>query len=167
MILVNLLLPDVGLFFWTVLAFGILFFVLTKYAWKPILKMVNDREQQIVEAISEAEKAREEMALLKADNERILKEAKIEREAILKEARAMKDNMVNDAKNQAKAEAAKILENTKNAIQNEKMAAMTDLKNQVAKLSLEMAEKVLGKELEDKGKQENLVQELIGKVTLN
>src|SRR5690606_13667271 len=118
-------------------------------------------------ALNQAKKAREEMALLKAENDKILKEAKIERDAILKEAREAKDNIIAQAKTTAQEEADRLVANAKTAIQNEKAAAMTELKNQIAQLSIEVAEKVLKKELGDKSAQEALAKEMINESKLN
>ena len=162
-----MLTPEVGLIFWTTIAFGVLFFVLSKYAWKPILKSVNDREASIKDALDEAEKARLEMENLQADNERILKEARAEREAMLKEARELKNKMIADAKEEAQAQASKMMEQAQTAIQTEKKAAIADLKSQVASLSIEIAEKVVREELSNKDKQMQLVESMLGEATLN
>jgi len=158
---------SVGLFFWQLLLFIVLLIVLRKYAWKPILGAVEEREKSIEDSLASAEKAREEMERLQADNDRILAEARAERDTILKEAREIKDKMINDAKSEAGSQAEKIIANAKEQIQNEKMAAVTDLKNQVAEMSIEIAELVLRKELSDKSKQGELVQEQLDKFKLN
>lgn len=158
---------SVGLFFWQLLLFIVLLIVLRKYAWKPILGAVEEREKSIEDSLASAEKAREEMERLQADNDRILAEARAERDTILKEAREIKDKMINDAKSEAGSQAEKIIANAKEQIQNEKMAAVTDLKNQVAEMSIEIAELVLRKELSDKNKQGELVQEQLDKFKLN
>jgi len=158
---------SVGLFFWQLLLFIVLLLVLRKYAWKPILGAVEEREQSIEDSLASAEKAREEMQRLQSDNERILAEARAERDAILKEAREIKDKMINDAKSEAGSQAEKIIANAKEQIQNEKMAAVTDLKNQVAEMSIEIAELVLGKELSAEGKQGALVKEQLDQFKLN
>lgn len=156
-----------GLFFWQTLLFLLLLLVLRKYAWKPILNSVNEREASIEDALNEAKKAREEMVHLKSENDKILREAKIERDAILKEAREMHESIVSKAKDDAKIEADRLIENAKAAIQNEKLAAMTELKNQIATLSIEVAETVLKRELTEKSAQENLAKEMINEVKLN
>lgn len=158
---------SVGLFFWQTILFIVLLLLLRKYAWKPILTAVNDRERSIESALNEAKKAREEMALLTSENERVLKEAKIERDAILKEAREMRDTMVLNAKEEAKKEADYLVENARLAIQNEKAGAITELKNQIAILSIEVAEKVLKKELSDQTAQEALAMDMINQAKLN
>jgi len=156
-----------GLFIIQSIIFLILLFVLIKFGWKPILSSIETRENSITEAIEQAKKAREEMANLKSDNEKILKDARAERDAVLKEAREMKDKIISEAKNAAKSEGEKMLELAKNAIQNEKMAAMTEIKNQLANLSIDIAEKVLKKELSNKADQEALVQNLVKETNLN
>src|SRR6187431_495723 len=138
---------EFGLFFWQILIFVGLILLLKKFAWKPILDAVNDREQGIKDALLSAENARQEMQNLQADNQRILNEARAERDTMLKEAREMKEKMVSDAKNEAQAASQKEIEKAKTAIQSEKNAAMADLKAQVSSLSLEIAEKILKDEL--------------------
>ena len=163
----DLITPGFGLVFWTAITFLILLYILRKFAWKPILGAVNDREDSIKDALAEAAKARQEMENLKSDNEKILKEARAERDAMLKEAREIKDSMINEAKDEAKTQASKLIEQAKTAIQNEKLAAMTDLKNQVADLSIDIAEKVVKKELSSKEKQLELVEGMLGDIKLN
>lgn len=163
----NLVTPSIGLLFWTTLVFIILVVLLSKYAWKPILGAVKAREESIDNALKSAEKAREEMANLSADNERILKEARAERDALLKEAREMKDAIIAEAKKAASLEADKAMLAAKEAINNEKMAALTELKNTVGTLSLEIAEKVLKSEMAKDGKQEEFVASLLKDVSLN
>ena len=138
----DLVTPDIGLIFWTTVSFVILYFILAKYAWKPILGAVNDREKSIKDALSAAEKAKEEMANLKSDNEKILNEAKLQREALLKDARDIKSKIISDAQNEATEKANKLIEAAKTAIDNEKSAAMKELKNTVVDLSLNIAEKL-------------------------
>ena len=159
--------PAFGLIFWMAISFGVILFILKKYAWKPILNMLHEREQSIQTAIDSAQKMREEMAALKSDNEKIIAEAKIQRDIILKEAREIKDKMVADAKNQATAEADRLTAIARENIQNEKMAAITDLKNQVAHLSIEIAEKILKSELSEKEKQKSIVKNLLEDVKMN
>jgi len=163
----DLVTPELGLIFWTALSFLILLFILGKFAWKPILNSVNEREQGIREALNEADKARQEMQDLKSDNEKILNDARAERDAMLKEARDIKSNLIEEAKDEAKVQANKLMEQTKTAIQNEKSAAIADIKSQVANLSIDIAEKVVKDELSDKSKQLKLVDQLLGEVKLN
>ncbi len=158
---------SVGLFFWQMVLFVLLLFLLRKYAWKPILKAVNDREEGIMNALEEAENARKEMQNLNADNERILKEARAERDTLLKEAREMKDTIISEAKGEAQEQANKVVVQAQATIQAEKQAAITDLKNQVAKLSISIAEKVVRAELADKNKQTKLVEDMLKEVTIS
>ncbi|SHL69002.1 F0F1 ATP synthase subunit B [Flavobacterium chilense] len=158
---------EFGLFFWQVLIFVGLIFLLKKFAWKPILDAVNDREQGIKDALLSAENARQEMQNLQADNQRILNEARAERDAMLKEAREMKEKMIADSKNEAQAQGQKMIEQAKAAIESEKNAAMAELKSQVSTLSLSIAEKLLKEELSNKEAQTKLVEKMLGDVKLN
>ena len=155
-----------GLFFWQFFIFIGLILLLKKFAWKPILDAVNERETSIKDALSSADEARKEMASLQEDNQKILQEARAEREALLKEARISGANLLAKAKEDAKLEADKILSQAQDAIQNEKRAAINELKNQVAQISLEIAEKVIEGELEDKDKQTSLVEKLLKDASL-
>lgn len=159
--------PGIGLIFWMTLSFGIVLFILGKFAWKPILKSLRDREDSIDEALNTANKAREEMKQLKFDNEALLKEAKEERDGILKDAREVRDSIIEESKTKANDEYNRIIESAKETIQNEKMAAITDLKNQIATLSIEIAEKILKSELSEDKKQKDYVQKLIDEVKIN
>ena len=163
----DLITPELGLIFWTGISFLILLFILGKFAWKPILNSVNERENSIVDALKEADKARQEMQDLKTDNERILKEARAERDSLLKEAREIKESIILEAKDEAKAQANKLVEQAKTAIQNEKLAAITELKNEVADLSIDIAEKVVSKDFSDKDKQVKLIEQLLGEIKLS
>lgn len=159
--------PAIGLVFWMLLGFSIIFLILWKFAFPAILKGLKEREQGIQEALDAAKKAREEMAGLKAENERVLLEARNERDRILKEARETKDQIVNEARGKAQAEADRMISIAREAIRNEKMAAITELKNQVATLSIEIAEKVIRQQLSSDEKQKALVQELLKDVKMN
>ena len=163
----DLVTPELGLIFWTSLSFLILLFILGKFAWKPILNAVNEREDSIKDALEEAKKARLEMQNLKSDNEKILKEARAERDGMIKDAREIKDKMISEAKEEAKAQGTKLIEQAKATIQNEKLAAITELKNQVADLSIDIAEKVMKNELSNKDKQIELVEKMLGDNELN
>ena len=163
----DLVTPDIGLIFWTTVSFAILYFILAKFAWKPILGAVNERERSIKDALSAAEKAKEEMVNLKADNEKILNEAKLQRESLLKEAREIKSKIIADAESEATEKANKLVETAKIAIENEKSAAMKELQNTVVDLSLNIAEKLLSKELDNKEKQLKNIQEILDKTKLN
>ena len=155
-----------GLFFWQLFIFVGLVLLLRKFAWKPILDTVNERETSIKNAINAAEEAKNEMALSQANNQKFLKEALVEREALLKEARTNGDEIVAQAKTEAKAEADKIIALAQESIQNEKRAALNELKNQVAQISLDIAEKVIDSELDSKHKQSQLVDKLVKDASL-
>jgi F-type H+-transporting ATPase subunit b len=157
---------SIGLFFWQTIIFVILIFLLKKFAWSPILKAVNDREQGIKDALDSAEAAKKEMQSLQADNEKIMKEARAERDSLLKEARDLKNSMISQAKDEAKSEAQKIIESANETILNEKNAAVSDIKKQVASLSIEIAEKLLKEKLSDDNKQMKIVEDLIKDVKL-
>lgn len=159
--------PAYGLIFWMLISFGIVFFILKKFAWKPILNALRERETSIETALNTAKKAREEMSLLKADNERLLNEARIERDKILREARDVKDAIINEAKSKATSEANRLINMAKETIKNEKLAAVTELKNQVAMMSLEIAEKIIRHELANDEKQKTLMNSLLKEITLN
>lgn len=159
--------PGIGLLFWMTLTFVILLFLLAKFAWKPIVNAVNDRETSIVDALNQAKLAKKEMEELKSDNERIIREAKIERDAILKEARDIKDRIVGEAKDAAKAEGDKIIEAAKQTIQTEKNAAMAEIKSQIGTLSVNIAESILKQKLENTEAQNELVQNYLNKSNLN
>jgi F-type H+-transporting ATPase subunit b len=163
----ELIKPDYGLIFWMLLSFGILVFLLTKFAWKPILKALKDREQTIEDSLRAAENARKEMANLKADNEKLLAEARNERDKILKEARETKEKIINEARGKASQEADRLIKIARETIHNEKMAAITDLKNQVANLSIEIAEKIIRQQLAADEKQKALIAEMLKDVKLN
>ena len=156
-----------SLIFWTTIIFVIFFFLLAKFAWKPILGAVKSREESINNALASAEAARREMQNLTADNERILQEARMERDALLKEAREMKDKMIADSKHEAQLQGERMIEQAKTAIEAEKNAAMAELKSQVSSLSLEIAEKLLKEELSNKEAQTKLVERMLGDVKLN
>ena len=158
--------PAFGLIIWSAVGFFVLLFILRKFAWKPILGAVNEREEGIKTALASAEEAKREMENLQADNERILKEARVEREAMLKEARELKDKMISDAKEEAQAQAGKMIEQAQAAIESEKKSAMEELKNHVAGLSVEIAEKVVRTELSNKNKQLELVEDMLAEATL-
>ncbi|MDO6434007.1 F0F1 ATP synthase subunit B [Flavitalea sp. BT771] len=163
----DLLTPDLGLFIWNLLAFLILFFILKKTAWKPILKSLNEREKGISDSLATAEKVKAEMAQLKSENEALLAKAREERAALLKEARDTKDKIINEAKDQAKLEAGKIITDARAAIEQQKMAAITEVKNQVGNLVIEVSEKILRRELSNKSEQEKYIKDLANEVKLN
>lgn len=156
-----------GLFLIQTVIFLVLLFVLAKFAWKPILNAVNEREVSIQDALNQAKLAKQEMADLKADNERIIREAKVERDAILKEARELKEKIVGEAKDAAKVEGDKMIEQAKQSIVAEKNAAMADIKNQIGSLSVEIAEFILKQKLDNTEAHNTLVENIINKSNLN
>jgi F-type H+-transporting ATPase subunit b len=159
--------PGIGLIFWMTLAFGIMLYILGRFAWKPILKSLREREESIDEALHQADKARQEMLELKFSNEQLLADAKEERDALLRQAREIKEKLINEARDKASAEANRIIEGARETIENDKKAAIVDLKNQIARLSIEIAEKVLQRELDNKEKQNEYADALIRKTNLN
>jgi F-type H+-transporting ATPase subunit b len=163
----DLLTPDLGLFIWNLLAFLILFLILRATAWKPILKSLNEREKGIADALATAERVKVEMTQLKGENEALLAKAREERAQLLKEARDTRDKIVNEAKGLAKEEAGKIIADAQLAIEQQKMAALTDVKNQVGNLVVEVAEKILRRELADKTEQEKYIRQLTNEAKLN
>lgn len=156
-----------GLFFFQAVILFILLVLLAKFAWKPIMTAITEREEGIANAIASAEAARKEMQNLQADNQRILNEARAERDAMIKEAREIKDKMIADAKAEAAVQGEKMIEQAKAAIESEKNAAMAELKNQVSGFSLDIAEKILKNELSDKASQTSLVERMLEDVKLN
>lgn len=163
----QLLTPDLGLLLWTLLAFLIVFFLLKKFAWPAIIKGLSDREQNIASSIASAEKIKLEMAQLKNDNEDFLVKAREERALLLKEAREIKDKIIGEAKDEAKVQAAKIVADAQFTINLQKMAAITDLKNQVGRLVIEVSEKILRRELNNKDEQELYIKQLADEAKLN
>ncbi|MCX8677853.1 MULTISPECIES: F0F1 ATP synthase subunit B [unclassified Apibacter] len=163
----DLLTPSIGLIFWMTISFIVLLIILGKYAWKPILKALENRENSIQKSLDEAKNAREEMAKLTSQNEQILKEARMEREAILKEAREIKDKIINDAKDAATAESNKIIQSAKETINAERISAINQIKSEVADLSVDIAKKVLQKELSSPEEQKKLIDSLVNQAKLN
>lgn len=163
----DLLQPALGLFFISLLIFIIVFLILKKFAWKPILSVLKEREDSITDSIATAERVKEEMAQMKAEHEHVLAEAKAERSQILKEAKEAKDKIISEAKAQAQAEAKKIIQDASVAIENQKMAAITEVKNQLGTLVIEVAEKVLRKELSDKQNQDAYIKQLAQEIKMN
>ena len=163
----KLVTPDFGLVIWMTLTFLTVLFLLSKFAWKPILKMISDREKTIEDALLSAENAKKEMARLTANNESLLREAQAERDAMLKIARETKDQIINEARAKATTEAERLIAIARESINNEKMAAVTELKNQVAQLSLQVAEKLVKQQLSSDEKQKELANTLINELKLN
>lgn len=163
----DLVTPGIGLIFWSTLIFLILLLLLKKYAWKPVLKAVKAREERIKGALESAEEVREEMEKLKADNELIIKQAKEERNIMLTEAREVKEKIIGEAKDQAGVEAKKLIETARLNIQHEKELAVSDLKKQVAELSVDIAEKILKQKLEANKEQEALIDKYLKDISIN
>ena len=163
----KLLLPEFGLLIWTLLAFLVVFFILGKYAWPAIVKGLRDRESGITDALATAERVKAEMAQLKSENEALLAQAREERATILKEARDTKEQIINEAKEQAKTIAEKIITDAQEAIERKKMAALIDVKNEIGMLVVDISEKILRRELQDKSEQEKYIKELAAEVRLN
>ena len=163
----ELLLPGLGLLFWTLLAFLIVFFLLKSFAWKPILSSLKERETGIADAIASADKVKAEMAALKNENEAMMQKAREERAVMIKEAKETADKMVADAREKAKTEYDRIVADAQQAIIQQKNAELTDVKNQVGALVIDVAEKVLGRELQQKAEQENYIKQLAEGVKLN
>lgn len=159
--------PGIGLIFWMLIAFSILLFILGKFAWKPILKMLHDREESIEKALQAAEEAKLEMQKLQANNEQIVAEARKQADNIIKEAREIKEKMVSDAKNAAALEADKVMKNAKAAIENEKNQALNEIRNQIAEFSVLIAEKIIRKELSDENKQKEYIDSLLKDINVN
>jgi F-type H+-transporting ATPase subunit b len=162
----ELVTPEIGLVFWTTVSFLILLFLLGKFAWKPILGAITERETFIEESLRKAEAAKDEMSRLTNENEALLKQARTERDLILHEAKKVKDQIISEAKEAAQTEGARMIELARVEINNQKAIAMADVKNQVASLSLEIAEKVLNRQFEDQQKQDELVSQLLKEVKL-
>ena len=163
----ELIKPGIGLIFWMTISFLVVLFILGKYAWPMILKALKEREESIANALNSARMAKEEMAALNADNEKLIMQARAERDLLLKEARDTRDSIVAEARNKAQAEANKIMAQTRDTINTEKMSALTELKTQVAAMSIEIAEKILRHELSNDEKQKNLMENLIKDISLN
>lgn len=163
----DLLIPEVGTIIWAFIGFSIVFFILAKYAWKPMLKGLKERDNSIAQALLAAEIAKKDVSLLHTESEKLLAEAKGEREKIMQEARAMKDSILNDARELAKKEGHKLIEEARRAIKNEKSAAIQDIKRQVAELSVSISEKILMHELADTEKQRELIDKSIVEAKLN
>jgi F-type H+-transporting ATPase subunit b len=168
MILANsLATPAIGTIFWTVIIFGLFFFLLAKFAWKPILNAVKAREEIIKGSLEAAEKAREDMKKLQTDNEAILRKAREEREDILKEAREVRDKMINEAKDKATEEAERLIEKARQGIEHEKEKALSEIHEQVAFLSVEIASKLLGEKLKETDEQNKLIDNYLKEIDRN
>lgn len=159
--------PAIGTIFWTVLIFLLFFLILKKFAWKPILNAVKQREEMIKGSLASAEKARKDMIKLRSDNEAILKKAREERESILKEARDIREKLIAEAKGKAALEAEKLVEKARAGIEREKAIALADIREQVANLSIDIASKLLGEKLKKTGEQEKLIETYLNEVDVN
>lgn len=158
--------PDIGTLFWMLLFFSMILFLLGKFAWKPILNTLKNREKTIEEALQSADRVKEEMAKLKSDNEKILAEARQERDKMMKEARLMKEKIVQDAQELAQTEGKKLIENAKQSIDNEKKSAINEIKTQMAVLSVAIAEKIIREKL-DASKQTELIDNFLKDIKLS
>ncbi len=163
----HLLTPEFGLFFWTLLAFLTVWFLLRKFAWKPILKMLHERETGIADSIATAERVKAEMQQMQSQNEALLIQAREERTQLLKEAKETKDRIINEAKEQAKVEAGKIMDDTRMQIERQKNAALTEVKNEIGNLAVEVAEKILRKQLNNNEAQADYVKMLADEIRMN
>lgn len=163
----ELVTPGIGLVFWMLLSFTIVLVVLKKFAWKPVMEALKNREDSIESALRAAENAKEQMSQMQADNKRIMDEAKLERDKLIKEAREIKEKMINDAKGLATIEANKLIEIARTNIQAEKDAAINEIKNQITIFSVDIAEKILARELENKDKQKALIDNLLKEINFN
>lgn len=163
----DLVTPGIGLIVWTVIIFSILLFVLWKFAWNPINNAVQTREESIRSALKAADKAREEIQKLQETNEKIMKEARKERELIMKEAKDVKEKIIAEAREKADADAKKLIEMARHSIQNEKIGAINEIKQEVARLSVEIAEKILREKLKDEKEGKELVEKLLKDIKLN
>lgn len=159
--------PAVGTVFWSILIFALFFIILTKFAWKPILGAVKARDEMIRGAMESAERAREEMLKLQSDNEAILRKAREEREGILKEAREVHDKLISEAKGRANEEAEKLIDKARIGIESEKRKALSEIREQVANLSVDIASKLLGEKLKQSGEQEKLIDNYLKEIDLN
>jgi F-type H+-transporting ATPase subunit b len=163
----QLVTPGIGLIFWMLVSFSLVMYILAKYAWGPIMKGIHQREDTIEKALEAANEAKKEMLQLKAGNEQLLRDAKDERDALMRDARKVRESILDEARAKAAEESARILENARENIQFEKMAAINELKNQIASISIEIAEKLICKELENKEQQQQLTEKLLKEVKIN
>jgi F-type H+-transporting ATPase subunit b len=159
--------PGLGLIFWMTITFSLVLFILSKFAWKPILNSIREREDSINNALNAADEARKQMDALKSDNEKLLQQARIERDAMLKEAKEMKEDIISTAKKSADDEARRIVASANESIESAKLKALNELKTQVAELSVDLAEKVLRRKMNDRAEQEAFVNENLKSITLN
>ena len=162
----QLITPGIGLLFWMVVSFGIVLYILGKFAWKPIMNALKERENNIHKALSSADNARKDMEKLKAENDEIMAKARMERDILLKEAREMREKLISDAKTLASEEASKLLENTRKTIEIEKSAALKEIRDQVVTISIDIAEKIMREKLSVSGNQHKLIDEYLNEMNL-
>ncbi|MBU8892626.1 MAG: F0F1 ATP synthase subunit B [Bacteroidales bacterium] len=163
----ELIKPDIGLLFWMIVSFSILLYVLIKFAWKPILNALKDRERSISKSLLAAQRAKDEMAKIEFGNEKITQLAKIEKQNILKEAKELKNKIIEEARENAKLEAKKIVEEARQSVEHEKNQAINEIKNQIAALSVDIAEKIIKQKLGKESKQKELIDDLVKDIDLN
>ena len=163
----ELIKPDLGLLFWMIVSFSILLYVLIKFAWKPILKALRDREQSISKSLLAAKRAKDEMAKIEFGNEKITQLAKLEKDSLLKEAKELKNKIIEEAREDAKLEAKKIIKEARQGVEQEKNKVINEIKNKIATLSVDIAENILKQKLEDKSKQKKLIDDLVKDIDLN
>jgi F-type H+-transporting ATPase subunit b len=159
--------PDYGTIFWMVLAFSVVFFILRKYAWGPVLKMLKERDQSIDKALQSASDAREGLTRLKSEHAKMLQEALAERDLLIAEARQIREQLITKAREEAVQETSRVFEHARQQIENEKLAAINEIRQQVASLSVDIAEKILKRELSDRTQQEKLIKEQLSDLKLN
>lgn len=163
----ELLTPEFGLFFWTLLAFLVVLFILRKFAWKPILKTLSERETGIADSIAAAERVKKEMQEMQAENEKVMADAREQRSKILKEAKDEQERIINKAKDDTKTIADKMIADAQQQIQQQKMAALTEVKNEIGNLAVEVAEKVLRKQLSSAESQNEYAKMLVDEIKMN
>ena len=163
----QLVTPDIGLLFWMLFSFGILFFLLRKYAWKPILNMVQKREDSIEQALKDADKARERVEKMQEENERILAEARAEREKIFRDAQEIREKIIGEAREQAVRDKDKIMRDARASIEAEKNAAIWEMRNVAADLSVQIAEKLIRRELSNEQKKKELIEQMMSEMPVN
>ena len=163
----EIILPEFGVIFWTVLTFLVVWYILRKFAWKPILNMLETRDKSIESALNSAEDARKEMAILKSENDKMAKKARVEREQMLKEARESQNKILAEARENAKEEAAKLIEKARRDIKDERENAFLDMKKQLVEYSVDIAEKILRNELQDPGNQKKMAEQYIKDIKFN
>jgi F-type H+-transporting ATPase subunit b len=163
----EIIMPEIGVIFWTFLSFLVVFFILRKFAWKPIINMLNERDQSIEQALSSADSARKEMQKLEMKNEELVKEAKLERESLLKEAKDTQTKIISEARESAKDEAKRMIEKARKEISAEREAAFAEMKNEIVSYAVEIAEKILRQELQDKDKQQQVAEKYLDDIKRN